>query len=259
MFPYFELLGRPIGLYPIMTLCGVFSAGIYACVLANKRKYDYVDLIIFILLIFVGLIIGSHLLYMAINYKEIIDVFKNINKINTFEKKLESIGSIFSGSVFYGGLIGSLLTGLILIRKNDKYRKYVDIVALNIPLFHFFGRIGCFLGGCCFGIPCKVGFTYTHNPIEQANGVMRFPVQLLEAFFNVCLFFLLNYLFKKRKMENALIYVYLVIYSTGRFFIEFLRGDAYRGFLFGLSTSQIISIIIFCFVVARVCVIYRKK
>ena len=133
--------------------------------------------------------------------------------------------------------------------KNEKYRKYIDIVSLNIPLFHFFGRIGCFLGGCCFGIPCKIGCTYTMGPIEQANGIARFPAQLLEALFNLCLFFLLNYLYKKRKMENALLYVYLIIYAAGRFFIEFLRGDEYRGFLFGLSTSQIISILIFCSVV----------
>ncbi|MCL2138036.1 MAG: prolipoprotein diacylglyceryl transferase [Treponema sp.] len=242
-----------------MTILGLFTCSIYSCVLANRRKYNCVDLIIFIMLLLIGVLAGSRLLYAAVNYKNIIYVFENIDKINITGNIFDVFRFIFGGSVFYGGLIGAILAGLIIIKKNDKYRKYIDIVTLNIPLFHFFGRIGCFLGGCCYGIPCKVGFTYTHNPIIEANGIVRFPAPLFEALFNVCLFFLLNYLFKKRKIENALIYVYLIIYSTGRFFIEFLRGDAYRGFLFGLSTSQIISIIVFCIVVARLCVIYRKN
>ena len=252
MYPNIELFGREIGLYSIMLLCGIFTAGTYACIMSIRQKYDYREIIIFMLVISAGAIIASYLLYVIINYKNVIYVFKNINQIDSLKKTLYALRFIFGGSIFYGGLLGGLLTGYILIKHNSNNQKFVDIVAINIPLFHFFGRIGCFLGGCCFGIPCKTGFNYTNNPIIEANGITRFPVQLLEAVFNLIIFLLLNHFFNTEKYKNKLIYVYLLIYATGRFFIEFLRGDAYRGIWLFLSTSQIISIL-FIFVI-----FYRK-
>jgi len=244
MFPYIEIFGRDIGLYAIMTLCGVFTAGIYSCVLANRRKHDYADMIIFILLSFVGVVIGSHLLYALVNFKNVILVFNNVDKIETPEKFFNALNLTIGGSVFYGGLIGLITVCYALTKKDKNKIVFLDIVAVNIPLFHFFGRIGCFLGGCCYGIPAKIGFTYTNNPIAEANGVRRFPVQLLEASFNLILFLLLNHLLDKGKFRNKLMYMYLTVYATGRFFIEFLRGDTYRGMWLFLSTSQIISILI---------------
>ena len=246
MFPGIVLLGREIGMYAVMALCGIFSAGIYACVTANKRGQDYVDLIIFVLFGALGGVIGSHLLYALVNHNDLIYLFSNLGRIESFEMLFASFAFVFGGSVFYGSLIGALIAGYIVIRKNNNYRQYIDIVAVNIPLFHAWGRIGCFLGGCCFGIESHFGFTYHYSLIEEANGVSRFPVQLLEALFNLALFFTLNCFLKNEKFKNKLLYVYLIAYSTGRFFIEFLRGDSYRGFLFIFSTSQIISILILC-------------
>jgi phosphatidylglycerol:prolipoprotein diacylglycerol transferase len=244
MFPYIVLFGRELGLYSIMLLCGIFTAGVYACRMAIKQKYDYSEIVIFMLLLSAGAIIASYLFYVLVNYKNLIFLINNLKQIDSFSKMLSALRYIFGGSIFYGGLLGGLLTGYILIKKNNKNKIFVDIVAVNIPLFHFFGRIGCFLGGCCFGIPSKLGFIYTNNPIVQANGITRFPVQLLEAVFNFFLFLLLNYFYKIGKYKDKLIYVYLLIYATGRFFIEFFRGDEYRGIWLFLSTSQIISILI---------------
>jgi len=239
-----------------MLLCGIFSSGIYVSLSSIKQKYDYTDVIIFYLFLYIGAIIGSYLLYILINYKNLIILFNNIDKFNNI---LSVLRYIFGGSIFYGGLLGGIFTGYILIKKNIVYEKYVDIVAASIPLFHFFGRIGCFLGGCCFGISCKFGFLYTNNPIIEANGITRFPVPLLEAAFNIGLFFLLNHLLNKEKYKNRLLYIYLLIYAIGRFFIEFLRGDAYRGMLFIFSTSQIISILIIISVLLKVFLFNKNK
>ena len=127
------------------------------------------------------------------------------------------------------------------------------------PLFHTFGRIGCFLGGCCYGIPCDFGFVYTQNPIAMANGVRRFPVQLLEALFCFFLFLLLFSLFRRGRCKNRLLALYLGIYSVGRFFLEYLRGDDYRGFLWGLSTSQLISILLLTGVLLYLAAARHKK
>jgi len=259
MFPSFLLFGREIGLYAIMLLCGLFTAGIYACILAHKRKDDYVDLIRLILFIFIGVFLGGHLLYALVNYKEAIYFFNNINRIESFPMLVASLQMVIGGNIFYGGLIGGLIAGYITTRKIKKYAIFTDIIAVCIPLFHFFGRIGCFLGGCCFGIHSEVGFTFLNCPIPEANGISRFPVQLLEASFNLALFFALNLLYKKNKFKDELLFVYLFIYAIARFFIEFLRGDLYRGIWGFLSTSQIISIIIILFVLINRFIYHRRK
>jgi len=259
MFPNFFIFGREIGFYPLMVLCGIFSAGIYGCIKAEKRKDDYIDFIFFALFIFIGVIAGGHLLYAIVNYKEIIYVFQNIEKIKTFEMFLYAMSRIFGGSVFYGGLIGGLIAGSIALKKNKNFSNYVDVAATVAPLFHFFGRIGCFLGSCCFGVASKIGFVYRHSPIEEANGIIRFPVQLLEALFNLVLFFILRYFLNKEKFKNKLVYIYLLMYAAGRFFIEFFRGDAYRGIWWILSTSQIISILIILTVTVRLFIIKKAS
>jgi len=256
MFPHVVIFGRDIWLYSVMVLCGLFAAGSHACVAANKRKYDYTDLLAFVLLAFIGVFVGSRLLYALVNYKEVIYVVENISKIDTFEELQYAATITLGGSVFYGGLIGGLASGWLLVKRNRKYEIFVDIVAVNIPLFHFFGRIGCFLGGCCFGIPSKPGFRYTVSPILEANGVERFPVQLLEALFNLVLFLLLNHFHKKNAFRDKLLFIYLMTYAAGRFFLEFLRGDTYRGIWLFLSTSQIISVALFLF--ALVTLIRRR-
>ena len=251
MLPYITIFGRSIGANAIMVLCGIFASGTYASFVARKRGYDYTEIIIFMLLVSIGVIVGGHLMYAIVtvaNNRNIMpSVIANINADNF----LSIIFSIFGGSVFYGGLIGGLIAGRICIMKHDTYSNYIDIVAVSVPLFHFFGRIGCFLGGCCFGIESSFGFPFHDSPVTEANGIARFPVQLLEAFFSLGLFFLLRHLMQNQKIKNKLIYAYLLSYSTGRFFIEFLRGDDHRGIWVFLSTSQIISIMIFLFALIK--------
>lgn len=84
------------------------------------------------------------------------------------------------------------------------------------------------------------------------------PVPLIEAACNLLIFLFILYLFKKDKMRDKLIYVYMIIYPVVRFTLEFFRGDEYRGFLFGLSTSQWISIILFVFSIVML-IIKRNK
>ena len=248
MIPSIPLLHHEINPYTIMTIFAVLSSGIYGCIVAYKKKEDFIDLIVFVLFCYIGVFIGGQLLYAIININDVIRVISNFGLIVSVAGVPYALSRIFGGIVFYGGLIGGIFTGFILVKRNRKYSVHVDIVAACIPLFHFFGRIGCFLGGCCYGIESSFGFTYRYSLIESANGVNRFPVQLLEALFNITLFFVLDRLRRLGMFKNRILLVYLVCYAVARFFLEFLRGDSYRGFFLGLSTSQIISILILCFV-----------
>ena len=249
------IFGKPVWSYQIMAILGIFAAGIYACRICKKTNHDDNEAIVFLLTISIGVLVGGSLLYLIVNIKDVILILNNVS-INSFRDFFNVFRILFGGSVFYGGLLGGILTAVIFIHKKPHYRYLVDIAVPAIPLFHFFGRIGCFLGGCCYGIESACGFTMRHSLIAEANGVSRFPVQLLEALFNITLFVVLDYFRKKNMFGNKLIYVYLLSYSAGRFFIEYLRGDAHRGFLLIFSTSQIISMALFC---ASLFVLARKK
>jgi phosphatidylglycerol:prolipoprotein diacylglycerol transferase len=259
MFPFITIIGKTIGMYQITMLVGIFAAGIYVCFLCNKNGYYDSDGINFLLLTSIGVFLGGRILYSIVNYRIFINVVNNISDINSFKKLLNAVYQIWGGNVFYGGLLGGILTAIVIFKKRPQYRYLMDYVTPAIPLFHFFGRIGCFLAGCCFGIQSSFGFTFRHSVVDEANGINRFPVQLFEAFFNLLLFFILDIFRRKNLFKQNLIYLYLLFYSIARFFIEFLRGDAYRGFIFNLSTSQIISILIFCFIMPKIYLLYRNK
>lgn len=149
---------------------------------------------------------------------------------------------LYSGLVFYGGLYDCLLALLCYCRANR-----LDISVLcpylpAIPLFHAFGRIGCFCMGCCYGIVSVHGIRFTQSQIAP-NGIPLIPVQLIEAAAELLIFVVLVCLLKKRPSTGQVFGLYLLLYGIVRFFLEFLRGDQYRGFLFALSISQIISLV----------------
>lgn len=244
MIPPFEIFGKTFAIYPLIALLGFFVSGIFACVQIKKRGFDDTDMICVLLFCGAGALIGGHLLYGLTNLPLLVETFSLLPQTGFSSAFWASAANTFGGSVFYGGLLGGMITGGWYYRKKRFPHDFVDVMAVSVPLFHTFGRIGCFLGGCCYGIQCSVGFTYTQNPIAIANGVPRFPVQLLEALFCFVLFGVLFSLLRRGRYKGRLLAVYLYVYAVGRFFLEFLRGDSYRGFLFGLSTSQIISILL---------------
>ncbi len=246
MYPTFNLLGRTIGLYSVMALIGLLLAGFLGCRIARKRGHDDNIMIALLLWICVGVLAGGHLLYAALNYKAIGVLFNTPGLVKSLDDFWAALQYIFGGAVFYGGLIGGIVAGLIYLKKHRlSLPEYGDMIAPLIPLFHAFGRIGCFLGGCCYGVECSFGFTYTHALIPDANGVSRFPVQLAEAGCNALLFAVLWILLRKGKLKGRLLPLYLLVYAILRFALEFFRGDAARGIFLGVSTSQWISLALF--------------
>ena len=243
MFPSLILLNNTITSYSISWLIGIFLVGYLACRSAKRNGIDENDMIQTLLVISIGVVFGGHLLYGLTNFESVIYIVQNLSLIDSIKKFVEYAIGIFGGAVFYGGLFGGLLVGYKYL-KNRKLDTYIPILIPLIPLFHCFGRIGCFLSGCCFGIQSNIGFTYHYAPNPAANGVVRFPVQLIEAILNFFLFVLLTHIQKKGTLKNHILSLYLIIYAFIRFFLEFLRGDLIRGVYLGLSVSQYISIII---------------
>lgn len=246
MFPSFTAFGKTVAMYGVCAVVGVFVCFIYLYFITKKKGTEFEDLILLFVSVAIGLFLVGHILYFITNIPALIKALPTLTELD-FKGLLKVILHLFSGSVFYGGFIGGAV-GVIVYSKifesNIKYN--LDIYAVAVPLFHFFGRIGCFFGGCCYGIECKFGFTVTNNIYNpDINGVSRLPIQLIEAVFNLIIFAVIAYLFKKEKYNGKLIYIYMILYSAVRFTDEFFRGDAIRGIFFGLSTSQWISIVLF--------------
>jgi phosphatidylglycerol---prolipoprotein diacylglyceryl transferase len=138
--------------------------------------------------------------------------------------------------------------------------KLADLFSPPIALGLFFGRIGCFLAGCCYGqetsLPWGVVFT-DPNSLARLN-VPLHPTQLYDAVSGLVLFLFLIWISRRKVFEGQVFWLFILLYSITRFFIEMLRGDP-RGFLFGdfISTSQGIGI--FLTLIALFMLFYLKK
>lgn len=245
MVPPISFFGRELHAYTLTALVGILAALFFTYFSAKKQGLDEFTMLFAMLFAAAGAFLGGHIIYALTNIRQLIIVFRHLDAFGSFGSFLKFIYPYFSGAVFYGGLLlGLLFAWLYLRRTKQPLGGYTDIGAIGLPLFHGFGRIGCFLSGCCFGIESKCGFVMCHSIMEEANGVSRFPVQLCEAVFNFALALTLYVLLKKKKLQGRLLNVYLYAYPTFRFLDEFLRGDAYRGIWLGLSTSQWISLLL---------------
>lgn len=262
MFAQFTFLGRQIGMYAVMAAIGAVLAGLVFCRAVRKRGLDDNDAIIFLLFVAGGVMLGGHILYGLTNVRYFPLLFEKVD----FSTRASRFAAIFGGSVFYGGLFGGLIAGSLWIKvMRLDFKLYSDLMAPVAPLFHGVARIGCFLGGCCYGIESKFGFTARGNAIvPEVNDVSRFPVQLLES---ACNFILAFALFRALKasadvpaLKGKLFRIYLISYSCARFAIEFLRGDDMRGFIGVLSTSQFIGAFVFIISLASlVAPVFKKR
>ena len=260
MFPGFTFFGDFfVSSYALCALAGIFTAcplSIYYFKRRTKNKNDDIALIFVFLFASIGTFLGMHLLYGITN----IEYWGILSGATDFMDFINRFAAIFGGSVFYGGLIGGLIAGGISAKIQRLPMKDVtDCGAPVIAIIHGFGRIGCFLGGCCYGVEWEHGITFHNALIESANGVPRVPVQLIEAGFEFALGVLLWILLSKRKLYGKLLCLYLIVYPIGRFTIEFWRGDEYRGFIGGLSTSQLISIGLFVGTIVYLIITTRKR
>ena len=164
------------------------------------------------------------------------------------------------GFVFYGSFLLALpaMWFFFKIYKLPSYRM-LDIMAITTCMVHMFGRLGCFLAGCCYGRPTDstlaVVFTHPESHAAPLNTPL-FPTQLMEAALVFVIMIILFCVKGRRRFYGQLFLVYLILYASGRFVLEFFRGDTARGFIFGdhLSHSQFIAL---CLLIAVAGVYFR--
>ena len=151
-----------------------------------------------------------------------------------------------SGFVVIGGLAGGVLAAWVYCRiKKVKFIDYFDLCIPSVAIAQGFGRIGCFMAGCCYGkvTDSPIGIAFTHSNYAP-NNVPLIPTQLISSAANFLNMALLLFIAKKAKKKGLVAAVYMLTYSVGRYLIEFLRDDD-RGVIGPFSTSQFFSVIIF--------------
>ncbi len=260
MYP--TILGIPS--YILLAVVGFIAA--FFCAFFRRKKYNFTptDIVSMLCVGIAGLLIGAKLLFIITMIPEIVRNFG----WEIIEKRV-----INGGLVFYGGLIGTMV-GLYILAKTMK-RDANEMMNFAVPCFaafHIFGRIGCFLEGCCHGVRWEPGFACN-------AGYNAFPIPLVEAAGIAVILGILLYLesYGKKSGEKVpLVHIYFVLYGVLRFIDEIWRGDVLRGVTeikldyftsasnsatleFSLSTSQIISIILIAYSGYKLYKMYFKK
>lgn len=235
---FINIFGARIPMYGLMIVLGIATANLLAYLVLKKKKMDFDDFVI--VEAFGGGMgfLGAKLLYLWVS-RDMIDWSR------FFEK--EYFGLVMQGGfVFYGGVILGIPAAIWFGKINKiKTLDYMQHIMFLIPWCHGFGRIGCFCGGCCYGVPYDGPIAVVYPKATQAligmPNVPLFPVQLVEA---ICLFVLSGILFfmYAKLHSRFVIEAYLILYAIIRFVLEDYRYDAARGYLGPLSTSQWISI-----------------
>jgi phosphatidylglycerol---prolipoprotein diacylglyceryl transferase len=154
--------------------------------------------------------------------------------------ELFSFATLQAGGIFYGGFLAALATAFLYMRSRKlPGLATADVFAPAIALGHAIGRLGCFAAGCCWGAECHLPWAVTFtNP--EANrltdvplGVPLHPTQLYESLGEAAIFAVLYRRFAKPHRPGAIIGLYLMLYSTVRFLVEFVRAHDKTNFHVG--------------------------
>ena len=255
MYPLINIFGFEIQTYSVMAVIGFVLTAVLALNLGKRRNIPTETSLMVTFISAFGIFLGGHLLFALTNLQNIVKLISSGNF------SFSALMPYISGMVFYGGLFGAVVAVFLYTAKNKDVKRsdVFDIFAVSVPFFHIFGRIGCFLAGCCYGVESDFGITTYLNTSATHYGVSRFPVALVEAFINLLIFILIIFFFKRNKLKGKLVFIYLIIYAPARVALEFFRGDIIRGFIFGLSTSQFISLLIISFICIYFLFYIKKK
>lgn len=234
--------------YGLMIGIAIVAAYFTAEYRAKKLGLDHDKVFNLTIWCAVGGILGAKLLYYLTNIPKIIE-----------DPSL--LLDAANGFVVYGGILGGILAGYLFCGKNRlRFLAYFDLAMPSIALAQGIGRIGCLLAGCCYGIETESRFGLVFKDSAYApNGVRLFPTQPVSSALDFLNFFILIWFARHRKADGQVGALYLILYSIGRFVLEFFRGDLERGSVGTLSTSQFISIFILAAGIAMMFAAMRKK
>lgn len=249
MRPYLYLFGREIpsfGIIVILAVCAAYGTAVWQC---KRSGFNQSDVFLTGCMAFVGALIGASLIKPLVKLPDVVLRWDEYAKV--------PVGAffqwLFGEKVFYGGLIGGVLAAYLFCRRfKMPFLTIADICAPAIPVGHAVGRIGCLMGGCCYGVrvsadnPLALVYPERHDIFAGAAapaGVPLLAVPLIEAAGDLVIAAVIILLPVARGSGRRAA-LYGAMYGVFRFVTEFFRGDSVRGVYKGVSFSQVISVIV---------------
>ena len=239
----FHIAGLTIYGYGFCILVGVIAAFFHLYLNRVRLGMDVDSISTVILICFVGVFLGGKVFYF------LEDPAGHWLRMDQF------FGDLGNGFVFYGSFLVTLLMLWVWMRKIgwDFWDK-MDDIGIAGAFVHGFGKLGCFLAGCCHGVVCgNPNYGVVFNDVKshaEPLGEALYPVQLWDSgivFFSIAMMLWMQR--RGKAFGGQLFFFYALIYGVGRFFTESYRGDISRGFVFNglLSHSQFIAILVVAF------------
>jgi phosphatidylglycerol:prolipoprotein diacylglycerol transferase len=222
----FTILGKPIYWYGVLVALAFVAGTVHWSLLGRREGRPANFASDLALVIMIAGVLGGRIAYVLANAPHYLQHPAELIRIDK------------GGLVFYGGFIGASVAALVMARmRREPALSLLDFAVTAVPIGHAFGRVGCFVNGCCYGTPWNGPWAV------MFDGAFRHPVQLYEAVFNVALYIALLVFYPRRKRDGSTLALYLLSYGTWRFVAEFFRGDA-RINAGALHVSQWTSIVI---------------
>ena len=235
----FEIGDWPVYAYGVLLAAAYLVALQMAVVRARRRGIDGTKVMDLGIYLIIAALVGAKLMLVVVDF----DYFRS--------QPRELLSLVRAGGVFYGGLLAALGVALLLVRRYGlRIWATADLFAPGIALGHVIGRLGCLLAGCCYGTPTDVPWAITFtNPLAASNvgtplGVPLHPTQLYDAGAELLIMVVLLVTERRgRPFEGRTFWLYMLLYGISRYIVEIYRGDD-RGMMFGVSTSQFLSILV---------------
>ena len=244
--------------YGVLIALG-FAVGIVLAVRDARRmgmrEERVLDLCFWVLI--AGLV-GARILYILTNLPDYVATCREGAASGSGRELLWKCTAVLhiweGGLVFYGGFFGALVAVLVFARRRSlPFLRTADALAPALAIGHFFGRLGCYAAGCCWGRVCGAwGARFPRRSLAfedfAAHGRLApgqeltppvHPTQLYEAGGELLLFFLLVLLRRRKRFDGQLFLCYLFVYPLLRGVVEIFRGDAIRKFVLPIPTPRL--------------------
>lgn len=238
-------VGLPLFGYGLLLFIGFLSAMYTAAWRAKREGLDPEIILDIAIWIMIGGLVGAR-------------VFFVIQYWGTAVKNIWDVFTIWKGGiVFYGSVIGATSAFFLYWRLRPfPLNPVLDTLAPSVALGVAFGRIGCFLNGCCYGdptsLPWAVAFPQNSLPWQHQldfgligphalHSLPVHPTQIYSSIDGLVLFLLLSAFYPLRTRDGQVMALLMITYPVTRFLIEFLRNDE-APILAGMTISQVISI-----------------
>ena len=249
-----RLFGGGLHTYGVLIAVGFLLAIVMTSRQARREGTDPDRLLDLAFWLLVAGFVGARLLFILTDLGHYVQACRGTGEARTTGRVVwdctRALHVWEGGLVWYGGFLAALGAGVwVLHRKRMKILRTADLIMPAVPMGHFFGRLGCFAGGCCFGKPTSGPLGVAFGPRSLAfNDLIDVlppgatvtmplhPTQLYEALGELLIFFWLLWLGRRKRFDGQVLLAYLLAYPLLRTVVEVFRGDAGRRYIVEVST-----------------------